>query len=278
MKLSSAKGKLAVITGGSSGLGYAIAKELASQGFDLLLVARNEAQLKEASSKLIADSDVKVHTTSVDVSKEEDVLSLKETVRSLAPCADIIVNSAGIVSGGFLEDTPLAEWDRLYNVNVRGLVSVLKSLLPDMIKQGDIDGKERHIVNIASAAAYTATGGMSAYGSTKAGVLALSESLAHEVAPSHIGVTTVCPEFVKTPIGSKIMLFGRMDNARSKRIIEKMFDRSTITTEELAVKVLKAITSGKLVVPAGKQATIAYHFKRVMPVRFFKMIDKALRF
>jgi len=278
MKLSNSKNKLAVITGGSSGLGYAIAKELAKKGFDLLLVARNKQQLKDARLKLITEMGVKVDTVSVDVSNEEDVRCLHEMVRDLAPCADIIINSAGIVSAGYLEDTPLTEWDRLYNVNVRGLVSVLQTLLPDMVRQSVIDSKQRHIVNIASAAAYTCTPGMSAYGFTKAGVLALSESLAHEVAPSKIGVTTVCPEFVNTPIGNKVALFGRINNPRSKRKIEKMFELSTITTEQLAEKVIAAIEAGKLVVPAGKQAILAYRLKRFMPVRFFKLIQKTMRF
>ena len=278
MKLSNSKGKLAVITGGSSGLGYAIAHKLALQGFNLLLVARNEQQLNEAAEQLVADTGVKVQTTSVDVSKEEEVISLYETVRDLAHSADLIINSAGIVSAGFLEDTPLTEWDRLYSINVRGLVSVLQTLLPDMIKQSSEDGKQRHIVNIASAAAYTCTAGMSAYGFTKAGVVALGESLAHEVASSKIGVTTVCPEFVNTPIGNKVTLFGRMENPHSRRIIEKMFKRSTITTEQLADKVLEAIESNTLLVPAGKQATFAYRFKRFMPVRFFKLIQKFMKF
>lgn len=278
MKLSNSKGKLAVITGGSSGLGYAIAHKLALQGFDLLLVARNEQQLKEAAGQLVTDTGVKVQTTSVDISKEEEVISLYETVRNLAHSADIIINSAGIVSAGFLEDTPLTEWDKLYNINVRGLVSVLQTLLPDMIKQNAEDGQERHIVNIASAAAYTCTAGMCAYGFTKAGVVALGESLAHEVASSKIGVTTVCPEFVNTPIGNKVTLFGRMENPRSRRRIEKMFERSTITTEQLAEKVISAIESNTLLAPAGKQATLAYRFKRFMPVRFFNMIHNTMKF
>lgn len=275
MNLKDVKGKLAVVTGGSSGIGYAIAEALAVKGFDLLLVARSKEQLLEASSQINDKYDVVVQTVSVDVSKEDEVANLRNVVRGIATCADLVVNSAGIVSVGYLEDVPLEEWDRLFSVNVRGLVSVLQSLVPDMIRQNSLDGERRHIVNIASAAAYSGVSGMSAYSATKAGVLALSESLAHELSSSEIGVTTVCPETVKTPISGKTMLFGRLDNEQSRRKIDKMFVKSTITAEELAQKTLSAISQNKLVVPAGKQALAAYHFKRLMPSTFFGFIGKS---
>lgn len=274
MKVYQVKNKLAVVTGGSSGIGFAIAQALAEQGFLLLLVARNKQKLDEAARQLSEQYKCTVHTASVDVTNIEQVQSLADTVRGIAPCADLIVNSAGIVSAGFLTDTPLEEWDRLYQFNVRGLVSVLQTLIPDMQVQFYKDREQRHIVNLASASAYSNTPGMSAYGSTKAGVISLSESLAHELAAENIGVTAVCPEFVKTPIGEAVTLFGRMEHPKIHRAIKKGFEHSTITVEQLAAKVLDAVTKNKLLVPAGKQASFIYHYKRLLPRRGFKLINK----
>lgn len=278
MKVHNVKGRLALVTGGSSGIGYAIAEALAKQGFNLLLVARNKNKLQTAATELAKQYKVNTHIASIDVTNVEAVNQLASLVRNIAPCADLVVNSAGIVSGGFLIDTPLEEWDRLYQFNVRGLVSVLQNLLPDMEKQYQLDGQERHIVNIASAAAYLCPNGMAAYSSTKAGVISLSEVLAHELSSQKIGVTVVCPEFVKTPIGEKVQLFGRFDTPRAHKVIKKMFEKSTITPEQLAVKTLKAIEKNKTLIAAGKQATFAYHFKRLMPDRFFNLIESKFAF
>jgi len=177
MNVYQVKNKLAVITGGSSGIGLSIAKELAKQGFSLLLVARNQQKLAAASEQISTEHGTPVFTASIDVTNIEQVKSLADRVKEIAPCADLLVNSAGIVSGGYLTETPLEEWDRLYQFNVRGLVSVLQSLIPDMRKQFHQDGERCHIVNLASAAGYMNTLGMAAYGSTKAGVISLSESL-----------------------------------------------------------------------------------------------------
>ena len=274
MNVYQVKNKLAVITGGSSGIGLSIAKELAKQGFSLLLVARNQQKLYEASAQISAKFGAQVFTASIDVTNTEQVKSLADRVKEIAPCADLIVNSAGIVSGGYLLDTPLEEWDRLYQFNVRGLVCVLQSLIPDMQKQFYQDGERRHIVNLASAAGYMNTLGMAPYGSTKAGVISLSESLAHELINENIGVTAVCPEFVKTPIGEKVTLFGRMDNPKVHKRIQKGFEKSTITAEQLAVNTLKAIAKNKLFVPMGKQAGFLYHLKRLLPQFAFNLINK----
>ncbi len=275
MNVYQVKNKLAVITGGSSGIGLAIAKELAEQGFTLLLVARNQQKLDKAAQQISDQFNATVYTESIDVTDIVQVKSLAGAVKNIAPCADLIVNSAGIVSAGFLTDTPLEEWDRLYQFNVRGLVSVLQALIPDMQCQYHQDGERRHIVNLASAAGYMNTLGMAAYGSTKAGVISLSESLAHELAPEKIGVSAVCPDFVKTPIGETVTLFGRMDHPKTHKKIKNSFEKSTITAEQLALRTLKAVSQSKLLIPMGKQALFLYYFKRLLPKYAFELIYKS---
>lgn len=274
MKVHSVSDKLAVVTGGSSGLGFAIAKALAEQGFDLLLVARNIDKLHVAAQQIQSQYPVKVNVSSIDITDQQAVGQLAEIVHNIAPCADIVVNSAGIVSAGFLIDTPLQEWDRLYHFNIRGQISVLQTLLPDMKRQAQVDGNARHIVNISSAAAYTALPGMSAYASSKAGLIALSETLAHELSSDNIGVTVICPEFVNTPISGDTQVFGSMNTPKTRKIITKMFERSTVTSQQLAVKTLWAIEQKKNMLSVGRQATLAYYLKRLLPQVFFNYIER----
>jgi len=212
MKTENLSGKLAVITGGSSGIGYAIAQTLAEKGAQILIVARNEKNLADAADKLSVFSEHAIETLSADLSQPEGVKRIADKVAELAPCADIVVNNAGMVSAGFIVDTPMEEWERLYSLNVRGLMGLLQQLTPAMEAQGRNDKEDRHIVNIASASGILAFPGMAAYGATKAAVISLGNCLRLELAPAHIGVTTVCPTFVKTPIAETVQLFGRMDN------------------------------------------------------------------
>ncbi|MDT0596480.1 SDR family NAD(P)-dependent oxidoreductase [Glaciecola petra] len=274
MKTRNVDQKLAVITGGSSGLGLAIGEALANEGFDLLLIARDELKLTSVKRELTEKYKVKIHIASIDVTNPKQVSLLRDIVLNIAPSADLVVNSAGIVSAGLLVETPLEEWDRLYAFNVKGVVSVLQTLLPDMLIQSENDGVSRHIVNIASASSVLNLAGMAAYSATKAGVITISETLAHELHSKNIGVTAVCPEFVKTPIGSSLKLFGRMDSPRSRKQVQKMFEKSTITPAELAQRTLDAVSKNSIVIMAGRQASLANVLKRIAPNLFFKLIHK----
>ena len=203
-----------------------------------------------------------VRTVSVDVASDQDIETLIAAVKSLRPSADIIINSAGIVSGGKLHETPIEEWDRLHGINVRGLVLVLQALIPDMIRS---DRAQRHIVNVSSAAGYAGSPGMSAYGATKAAVIALSESLRVELAPFDIGVTVLCPGYVKTPIAETIQLFGSMNNPKTQKRIEQMFRQGNLSPERVAEQTLKAIDRNKAFVSVGRDAIGAHYLRRLSP-------------
>jgi short-subunit dehydrogenase len=272
-------GKLAVITGGSSGIGFAIAESLAKNGAQILIVARNQAKLDDAAQKLSISSQLPIQTLSADLSNLDDVKRISDKVSELAPCADIIVNNAGIVSAGYVTDTPLEEWERLYNLNVRGLVALLQALTPAMEAQGLTDNKERHIVNIASAAGVLSFPGMSAYSATKAAVISLSNCLRSELAPANIGVTTVCPTHVRTPIVETIQLFGRMNNPKIQKSVAKQFSTAKLTGDDIARGTLKAInknTSLVILGGDGKLGDIIQRFSRQMfSNRMVKMIMKS---
>lgn len=277
MDLKNIKGKLVVVTGGSSGIGYSIAERMAGLGARLLLVARNEAKLNTAATQLRKQGAEEVLTLSVDVANADDLSKLRDKVAEMGAAADVVINSAGIVSAGLLHEMPISEWDRLHGVNVRGLVLVLQTLIPEMIAENAKDGQARHIVNIASAAGYSGVPGMSAYGATKAAVTALSESLRAELGAHQIGVTAVCPGFVKTPIAETVQLFGRMNTPKTQKNIEKMFAYGNLSPETVAEQTLKAIGKNKGFVTIGRDAVGGHLLKRFAPGMFSAVVAKTAR-
>jgi|GEM_PF-849924 short-subunit dehydrogenase len=273
MDISNLAGKLVVITGGSSGIGFCIAEQLARLGADILLVARNQQKLDQSVECLIRKYNGRFEGISVDVSKAEEVELLVRHIRVTWGCADIIINSAGIVSAGKLHETPIEEWDRLYAINVRGLVLVLQALIPDMIAAHVHDSEQRHIVNIASAAAYSGAGGMSAYSATKAAVVALGDSLRAELVHQHIGVSTIAPGFVKTPIAETVQLFGSMNSPEGKQAVSKMFSKVSLLPEHVADKTLNAIGKNKPLVNIGFEARSAHFLKRLSPSLLARVVS-----
>lgn len=272
MKSDSIKGKLVVVTGGSSGIGLAVAESFQSLGADVLIVARNSAKLDSALKHLRQTGHGRTEALSVDVSNEHEVKQLQSYVRSEWGCADIVVNSAGIVSLGKLHETPIAEWDRLHSINVRGLVLVLQALIPDMVAANEVDGLERHIVNVASMAAYAGLPGMSAYGATKAAVVAISDSLNTELAENNIAVTSLAPATVKTPIAETLQLFGSLKNPEMEAKIERMFQKGDLKAETVAKKAVQAVTGKRSLIPVGREAVVTYFLRRLSP----KLLQKAV--
>ena len=277
MDMHDLSGKLAVITGGSSGIGFSTALLLAKRGARILIVARNETKLAEAQQQLSVHSQYPVVTVSADISQAEDIKKLAQQVHQLAPCADIIINSAGIVSAGLLGDTPLDEWERLYSLNVRGLVGVLQVLTPAMEVQAKKDKKARHIVNVASVAGIVGFPGMSAYSATKGAVILLTESLRAELSVYNIGVSAICPAYVKTPISETVQAFGRMDNPKTYRGIAKTFAQADLTSQDVAGATIKAISKNKGLVVLGRVGKIANLVKRISPKMMNKIVNKQAR-
>lgn len=255
------KDKLCVITGGSSGIGLAVAEALAREGARLLLVARDPAALDKAAAQLRTLGASEVQTLSADVSRDEDVARLPAAIQAMAPAADLIVNSAGIVSGGLLHEVPLDEWRRLHEINVLGVVRVIDAVLPAMLARG----QGGQIVNIASGAGLVGFPSLSAYGATKSAVITMGECMRSELAASRIGVTTVCPGFVKTPIASKFKLFGRMDNERTQRFVATWFERNNLEAHTVARKTLAAVRANRGLVVVGRDVVSGYWTKRFSP-------------
>ncbi len=264
--------KLCVVTGGSSGIGYAVAEQLAQSHARLLLVARDNQALQAAAAALRQSGAAEVQVLSADVARDEDVERIRAAITAMGPAADLVVNSAGVVSAGLLHEVPAEEWRRLHEINVLGVMRVVNAALPDMLARAARGEGGGHIVNIASAAGLVGFSGLGAYGASKAAVVALGESLRSELAAANIGVTTVCPGFVKTPIAGKLRLFGRMDHPRTQQFVQNWFERNNLEAGTVARKTLAAIRRNRALVVVGRDATSGYWSKRLAP----RLLDRVM--
>ncbi|MCP4003462.1 MAG: SDR family NAD(P)-dependent oxidoreductase [bacterium] len=195
--MKSFEGRVAVVTGGASGIGKGIANQLAAQGMKLVLADVERAPLDEAVADFTAKGFEAIGVE-CDVSKPESVEALAGRTLDAYGAVHVLCNNAGVAgSGGSTSwEQPLGEWEWVMGVNLWGVVHGVRSFLPLMIEQGD----EGHVVNTASIAGLVQGSGI--YGVTKHAVVALSESLFNELGnrDSKIKVSVLCPGWVNTRI------------------------------------------------------------------------------
>jgi NAD(P)-dependent dehydrogenase (short-subunit alcohol dehydrogenase family) len=176
----------ALVTGGSSGIGLAIAQMLAAEGYALTLAGRKLDRLEAAREGLDAA------IVQADVSSEDDCLRLLAEHLERHGGLDVLVNSAGVGIAGTIADTTTKAWDLQQAVNLRGAFLVTRAALPELRLTKGL------VVNLASIAGTAPTPGLAAYGATKAALIALTRTLAREEADNGVRATALCPGFVDT--------------------------------------------------------------------------------
>ena len=182
--------RAALITGGSSGIGFAIAKALAAEGFALTLASRRAEKVEAAAKELGA------HAVAADVANEEDCQRLVHEHQKRHGRLDVLVNSAGIGIGGPLEKLTMKQIDLQLAVNVRGLLLVTQASIPMLRESRGL------IVNLASIAGTVATPSLSVYGATKSAVISLTRTMNAELEDDGIRATAISPGFVDTPMAA----------------------------------------------------------------------------
>jgi len=188
-------GKRALVTGAASGIGKAIAAELARVGAELVLVDVNEPALGAAADEFRARG-ARVGTYIVDLTDSSRILGLRERVHQDGGRIDVLVNNAGVVFGGAFLDVPLERHLTTYRLNTEALVAMTHAFLADLIA-----GTDGHVVNIGSASGFIGLPYGATYASSKWAVIGFSESLALELGlqgHGHVHVTCVCPSYVAT--------------------------------------------------------------------------------
>jgi NAD(P)-dependent dehydrogenase (short-subunit alcohol dehydrogenase family) len=186
----------ALITGGSSGIGLAIARMLREEGFELTLASRTKEKIEAAAAEIGA------HAVAADVGREEDCIRVvaehKERFRGM----DLLVNSAGIGIAGTVESLQTKHVDLQLGINLRGLLLVTRESIP-LLKE-----TKGWVVNLASIAGTAPTPGLTVYGATKAAVIALTRSMNAELDGDGVRAIAICPGFVDTPMAEWSGLAG----------------------------------------------------------------------
>jgi 3-oxoacyl-[acyl-carrier protein] reductase len=186
--------RVAVITGGSSGIGLAIASSLVAEGMRVAICARDEKKLRQAA-KTLGASGATVLAVPTDVSVADQVAALIKQVKNAFGRIDLLVNNAGVGRLKSIAESTEAEWDRIQAINLKGTFLCTKAVLPVMKRQ-----RSGYIVNIASLAGKVGFGGAAAYSASKFGVVGLTQSLLEEAIGHNIKATAICPGYVATPM------------------------------------------------------------------------------
>ena len=200
------KGKKVLVTGASGGIGKAIALELSSSGADLCLTGRNKSEL-ENLQKIIG---VNCQTVISDLSNSEGINNLADQAQEIMGQIDILVNNAGITKDNLFMRMSEDDWNEVINLNLNSIFKLTKLLIKGMIKR-----RYGRIINITSVIGVAGGAGQSNYSASKAGIIAMSKSLAQEVGSRSITVNSIAPGFIETNMTAELSDDRREDILKS---------------------------------------------------------------
>ena len=259
-----ATGQRVVITGAGSGLGRELALRYAREGARLALADINEDGLKEAR-QLVADAGGWSFSQRCDVRDYSQLAALAQSCEERFGGVDVLINNAGVASGGMFWDLSLEDWDFQIGINLIGVVKGCKAFMPLLLAQGN-----GRIINIASMAAHIQTPGMSNYNVAKAGVVALSESLLAELQPLGIKVSVVCPSFFQTNL---LDSYHGPDH-QSKNDMAKLLQSSPISAQEVADITYRESEADQFMILPHERGRLALEQKRADPQVIYQEMFK----
>ncbi len=188
------KGKRAVITGGSVGIGLAVARSLASEGVDIIILARDKARVEREASEISRIFGVKSLGISADVAKKEDIDAAAARIEKLFDGVDILINNAGTGTSETIMDAPDEKWNHFWELHVMAAVRLSRAIVPAMRKRGG-----GVILNTASICAKQPLGYEPIYNTTKAALVMMTKCLANELIKDNIRVNVINPGLILTP-------------------------------------------------------------------------------
>ena len=260
-------GCTALITGAASGIGRALAIELAKRGCDLALCDVDEAGLTATAAACDRGQNVSLHP--LDVADADAVATLPDEVRRTHPRFDILVNNAGVALGGTFEQVTDADMHWLFDINFWGVVRMTRAFLP-MLRASDA----ARIVNVSSLFGFIAPPGQTAYAASKFAVRAFSESLRHELADTNVSVSTVHPGGVATSIANNARLPGSVAEADIAAERERFARLLRLSPECAASVIANGLERRRPRIVVGSDAKLMALLERIMPTGYWSLLSK----
>jgi short-subunit dehydrogenase len=277
--MTAIRGAAAALTGAASGIGRALALELAAQGCDLALADRDEAGLQSVAAEIDRRHPQKVTVHRVDVGEPPEIAEFARAAIAAHPGLNILINNAGVALMGQFHELDQAEMDWLMNINFWGVVHGTRAFLPHLASR-----REAHIVNLSSIFGIIAPPGQSAYAAAKFAVRGFSESLRHELqmAGSPVRLSVVHPGGVATNIARNSRTgVGMTDNARRAQSIERFDAVARTTPAAAALRIIEGIEKNAPRILIGNDARFMDLLQRFRPASYWpvlaRRIEKAMK-
>lgn len=245
--------KTALITGGSRGIGFDIARVMAREQYNLILVSRNHSRLERVRDELTRSYNVKIGIIARDLSERDAALKVYEQVKMHRVPVDVLVNNAGIGDFGMFSREDPVRISRMVNLNILALTELTRLFLPEMIER-----REGKILNVSSLAAFLPGPYMAVYYASKSYVKSFSEAINSELKGTGVMVTAVCPGLTKTGFQQEV---GSENSAASRLSM-------MATSASVAEAAYKALIEGKEVVVPGIINSSIARASRIIPTRF----------
>lgn len=259
----------AVVTGGAGGLGRALSLALARRGGKVVVADKNLAGAEQTAREVEALGGQAV-AASTDVTRLEDVEALATLAESRFGGTDLVVNNAGVAVAGAVGAVPMKDWEWIVGINLWGVIYGCHVFAPRFKARGS-----GHILNVASAAGLLCAPEMGPYNVTKAGVVALSETLVGELLPHGVGVTVLCPTFFKTGVIENSRMVQGMDGM--KAMATKWSQRSKLQADDVARVALEACDHDRLYAVPMPDGRWSWRVKRLAPQAYSKLSSRVFR-
>ena len=254
----------AVITGAGSGIGRSFALEVARRGGHIVCADINLAAAQETADLIQSLTSASAYAVQCDVGVKEQVQALSEqSEQLLGHPVTLVINNAGVGLGGKFDEVTLDDWQWCMHVNLWGVIHGCHYFVPKLKQNGG-----GAIINVASAAGFTAAPEMTAYNVTKSSVLALSETLSAELRSANIRVNVLCPTLVPT----NIMKNGRLPESYSGLADKLLMNHAFTTSDAVAQKTLNQLDANKLYTIPQPDAKLFWWMKRLSPQLYAKLL------
>jgi short-subunit dehydrogenase len=272
--MTAIRGSAAAVTGAASGIGRALALELAARGCDLALADRDEAGLQAVAAEISRASSQKVTVHRVDVAEPQQIADFAQAAISGHPGLNIVVNNAGVALLGQFSEIDQSQMDWLMNINFWGVVHSTRAFLPHLARQ-----REAHIVNLSSIFGIVAPPGQTAYAAAKFAVRGFSESLRHELqmAASPVRLSVVHPGRVATNIVRNSRAgTGVTDNTRRAQLIERFDAAAKTTPAAAALRIIVGIEKNQPRILIGNDARFMDLLQRFRPGTYWAVMARRI--